>query len=86
MCEVEAWVRVPFAHAEPWAEGEFLFGDVAEGRVSLCDPVAEGGAGMGDEGRLDVRGPDLPLALGAGAERDPAGSSCRWSGVSGGER
>ena len=42
VCQVEAGERLPFAHAERWAEGEFLVGDVAERRVSLADPVTEG--------------------------------------------
>jgi len=71
VCQVEARERLPFARAERWGEGEFLVRDVAERRVSLGDPVAEGGAGVGDEGCLDACGPDLPLALRAGAEGDP---------------
>jgi hypothetical protein len=69
--QVEAGERLPFAHAERWAEGEFLVGDVAERRVSLADPVADGRAGVDDGRCLDARGPDLPLALRAGAEGDP---------------
>jgi hypothetical protein len=86
VCEVEAGERLPFARAVPWAEGEFLVGDVAERRVSLADAVAVGGTGVGNGGCLDARGPNLPLPLWQARKEILAGSSCRWSGVSGGER
>jgi hypothetical protein len=86
VCEVEAGEGAPFARAERWAECEFLVGDVAERGISLADPVAVGWTGVGDGGCVDARGPDLPFAFGQARKEILAGSSCRWSGVSGGER